>query len=154
MNYYAVLALKARVYLYAGEEAKALAVARELLTDSKVDEYFPAVDPNKLLANQDNPDRVFSTEVLAGIYVKDRADIHTTYFSSEQAGTNYLHPRKNYVNANLFAEETQDYRFQSCWRTASNENEGTYSSGRDRVFLCRFHVVDPVERGVLYRGRV
>ena len=61
--------------------------------------------PNKLLANQDNPDRVFSTEVLAGIYVKDRADIHTTYFSSEQAGTNYLHPRKNYVNANLFAEE-------------------------------------------------
>ena len=82
MNYYAVLALKARVYLYAGEEAKALAVARELLTDSKVDEYFPAVDPNKLLANQDNPDRVFSTEVLAGIYVKDRADIHTTYFSS------------------------------------------------------------------------
>ena len=95
MNYYAVLALKARVYLYAGEEAKALAVARELLTDSKVDEYFPAVDPNKLLANQDNPDRVFSTEVLAGIYVKDRADIHTTYFSSEQAGTNYLHPRKN-----------------------------------------------------------
>ncbi|MEI3422212.1 MAG: RagB/SusD family nutrient uptake outer membrane protein [Butyricimonas faecihominis] len=92
MNYYAVLALKARVYLYAGEEAKALAVARELLTDSKVDEYFPAVDPNKLLANQDNPDRVFSTEVLAGIYVKDRADIHTTYFSSEQAGTNYLHP--------------------------------------------------------------
>lgn len=65
MNYYAVLALKARVYLYAGEEAKALAVARELLTDSEVDEYFPAVDPNKLLANQDNPDRVFSTEVLA-----------------------------------------------------------------------------------------
>lgn len=41
MNYYAVLALKARVYLYAGEEAKALAVARELLTDSKVDELFP-----------------------------------------------------------------------------------------------------------------
>ena len=104
MNYYAVLALKARVYLCAGEEAKALAVARELLTDSKVDEYFPAVDPNKLLANQDNPDRVFSTEVLAGIYVKDRADIHTTYFSSEQAGTNYL-PRKNYVNANLLRKK-------------------------------------------------
>lgn len=126
MNYYAVLALKARVYLYAGEQAKALAVARKLLTDSKVDEYFPAVDPNKLLANQDNPDRVFSTEVLAGIYVKDRADIHSSYFSSEQAGTNYLHPRKNFVNANLFAEETQDYRFQTWWRTASNESEGGY----------------------------
>ena len=141
MNYYAVLALKARVYLYAGEEAKALAVARELLTDSKVDEYFPAVDPNKLLANQDNPDRVFSTEVLAGIYVKDRADIHTTYFSSEQAGTNYLHPRKNYVNANLFAEETQDYRFQSCWRTASNENEGGYD------FIKYEEIAKPTQAG-------
>lgn len=126
MNYYAVLALKARVYLYAGEQAQALAVARKLLTDAKVDEHFPAVDPNKLLANQDNPDRVFSTEVLAGIYLKDRADIHSNYFSSEQAGNNYLHPRKNFVNTNLFAEETQDYRFQAWWRTASNESEGGY----------------------------
>ncbi len=126
MNYYAVLALKARVYLYAGEQARALAAARKLLTDAKVDEHFPAVDPNKLLANQDNPDRVFSTEVLAGIYLKDRADIHSNYFSSEQAGNNYLHPRKNFVNTNLFAEETQDYRFQAWWRTASNESEGGY----------------------------
>ena len=141
MNYYAVLALKARVYLYAGEQANALAAARKLLTDPKVDEYFPAVDPNKLLANQDNPDRVFSTEVLAGIYVKDRADIHTTYFSSEQAGTNYLHPRKNYVNANLFAEETQDYRFQSCWRTASNENEGGYD------FIKYEEIAKPTQAG-------
>lgn len=35
MNYYAVLALKARVYLYAGEEASALAAARKLLTDRR-----------------------------------------------------------------------------------------------------------------------
>ena len=141
MNYYAVLALKARGYLYAGENTKALAVARKLLTDPKVDEHFPAVDPNKLLANQDNPDRVFSTEVLAGIYVKDRADIHTTYFSSEQAGTNYLHPRKNYVNTNLFAEETQDYRFQSWWRTSSNESEGGYD------FIKYEEIAKPTQAG-------
>ena len=134
MNYYAVLALKARGYLYAGENTKALAVARKLLTDPKVDEHFPAVDPNKLLANQDNPDRVFSTEVLAGIYVKDRADIHTTYFSSEQAGTNYLH-------TNLFAEETQDYRFQSWWRTASNESEGGYD------FIKYEEIAKPTQAG-------
>ena len=86
MNYYAVLALKARVYLYAGEPGKALEMARKLLADAKVNEHFPAVDPNKLLANQSNPDRVFSTEVLAGIYKKDRKDIYTGYFDSEQAG--------------------------------------------------------------------
>ena len=141
MNYYAVLALKARVYLYAGEQAQALAAARKLLTDAKVDEHFPAVDPNKLLANQDNPDRVFSTEVLAGIYLKDRADIHSNYFSSEQAGNNYLHPRKNFVNTNLFAEETQDYRFQAWWRTASNESEGGYD------FIKYEEIAQPAEKG-------
>ena len=127
MNYYAVLALKARVYLYAGEQANALAAARKLLTDPKVDEYFPAVDPNKLLANQSNPDRVFSTEVLTGIYKKDRVDIYTNYFSAEQAGNNYLHPRKDFVGTRLFAGETQDYRFQTWWQVASGVGESGHS---------------------------
>ena len=127
MNYYAVLALKARVYLYAGEQANALAAARTLLADSKVNEHFPAVDPNKLLANQSNPDRVFSTEVLAGIYKKDRVDIYTNYFSAEQAGNNYLHPRKDFVGTSLFAGETQDYRFQTWWQVASGVGESGHS---------------------------
>ena len=127
MNYYAVLALKARVYLYAGEQANALAAARKLLADSKVNEHFPAVDPNKLLANQSNPDRVFSSEVLAGIYKKDRVDIYTSYFSAEQAGNNYLHPRKDFVGTSLFAGETQDYRFQTWWQVASGVGESGHS---------------------------
>ena len=86
MNYYAVLALKARVYLYAGEPGKALEMARKLLTDTKVNEHFPAVDPNKLLANQSNPDRVFSTEVLAGIYKKDRKDIIPVILTRNKPG--------------------------------------------------------------------
>ena len=127
MNYYAVLALKARVYLYAGEQANALAAARNLLADSQVSEHFPAVDPNKLLANQSNPDRVFSSEVLAGIYKKDRVDIYTNYFSAEQAGNNYLHPRKDFVGTSLFAGETQDYRFQTWWQVASGVGESGHS---------------------------
>lgn len=123
MNYYAVVALKARVYLYAGEQVNALAAARKLLEDPKVNEYFPAVDPNTLLANQRNPDRVFSTEVLAGIYKKDREEIYTGYFDSEQAGNNYLHPRKDFVNTSLFAGETQDYRFQTWWQVSSGVGE-------------------------------
>ena len=123
MNYYAVLALKARVYLYAGEQARALDVAKKLLTDPKVNEYFPAVDPTKLLANQRNPDRVFSTEVLAGIYKKDRVAVYNSYFSSSSAGNNYLHPRKDFVSTNLFASETQDYRFQTWWQVSSGVGE-------------------------------
>lgn len=118
-NYYAVLGLKARVYLYAGENTNALAAARKLLTDTRVNEHFPAVDPNKLLANQSNPDRVFSTEVLTAVYKKDRGDIYTNYFDSEQSGSNFLQPRSDFVDGSLFANATQDYRFQAWWQVAS-----------------------------------
>lgn len=119
LNYYAVVGLKARVYLYAGDKVNALAAARQLLTDPKVNEYFPAVDPNKLLANQSNPDRVFSTEVLTGIYKKDRKDIYTNSFDPDNAGSNFLQPRADFLESNLFAGATQDYRFQSCWQVAA-----------------------------------
>ena len=51
-NYYAVLGLMARVYLYAEDYTNALAYATKLLNDPQVHEHFPAVDPTTLLANQ------------------------------------------------------------------------------------------------------
>lgn len=120
MNYYAVLALKARVYLYAGEKDKALQAAYKLLKDKTVSEWFPPVDPNKLLANNVDPDRVFSTEVLMGIYMKKRGDIYTYSFDAENAGNNFLQSRNSFVDGNLFAGETQDYRYQSQWAQATS----------------------------------
>lgn len=56
-NYWAVKALKARIYLYAGNKAKAYQYAREVIASGK----FPFVDRStfNLTANQD---RTFSTE--------------------------------------------------------------------------------------------
>ena len=141
MNYYAVLALKARVYLYAGEQARALDVAKKLLTDPKVNEYFPAVDPTKLLANQRNPDRVFSTEVLAGIYKKDRVTVYNSYFSSSSAGNNYLHPRKDFVSTSLFASETQDYRFQTWWPSGETDSEYFYAIFMSLIRLSEVYYI-------------
>ena len=118
-NYYAVLALKARIYLYIGDKEKALEYAKKLLEDPQVAKNFPAVDPNKLLANQANPDRIFSTEVLMGIYQKDRKTIYDFYFDPEQAGTNFLQPRADFVDKDLFGNATSDYRFQSQWQVAT-----------------------------------
>lgn len=86
----------------------------------------PAVDATKLLANQRNPDRVFSTEVLVGIYKKDRVTLYNSYFNSGSSGNNYLHPRKDFVNTSLFAGETQDYRFQTWWQVSSGVGETGY----------------------------
>ncbi len=124
-NYYSVKVLKARAYLYAGDKTNALAAAKSLLDDAAAQRHFPAVDPNQLLANYTNPDRVFSSEVLMGVYVKARDEAFTRYFSSETAGANFLQPYATYVNSRLFAlmftgaGETTDYRYQSQWEVAS-----------------------------------
>lgn len=119
LNYYAVLALKARAALYAGDKETALTAAKKLLNDAQFMSQFPAVDPNRLLANTTNPDRIFSTEVLAGLYKKDRGDIFTYTFSSENAGDNFLQPYKDYVTSRLFTSGTGDYRYQTWWRLAA-----------------------------------
>lgn len=125
-NYYAVKALKARVYLYAGRHAEALAAAKSLLNDPTVHQHFPPVDPNTLLANHTNPDRVFSSEVLMGVYVKNRDEAYSRYFSPETAGASFLQPHANYAGylfsmafGMLGGGETQDYRFQTHWEPAS-----------------------------------
>lgn len=128
-NYYSVKALLARVYLYVGDKSNALTKAKELLTDPKISEYFPPVDPSKLLANYTNPDRVFSSEILTGIYLKSREEAFSRYFSLETAGLTFLQPYTAYIGNYLFTNETQDYRFQSQWETAS----GVGASGH--VFL-------------------
>lgn len=118
VNYYAIAVLKARAYMWIGDYENALAEAKKITDDANVKEKFPWVDSSKLLGNQVNPDRVFSTEVLFGIYNKDRADIFTYNFDAQglNYGSSFLGPRANYIKNYLFKTEQQgDYRYQSQW---------------------------------------
>lgn len=133
-NYYSVIALKARAYLWAGDKVHALAEAKRLLEDETVATHFPAVDPNRLLGNSSNPDRVFSSEVLMGIYVKNRDEIYSDYFASSAPATNFLQPHSTYVLGTayslfshlLLGAESMDYRFQSQWEPASGVGASGY----------------------------
>lgn len=49
MNYYAVILLKARTYLWIGDYDKALAEARKITDSEQVQEFFPNVNANRLL---------------------------------------------------------------------------------------------------------
>ncbi len=125
-NYYTVIALKARAYIWANDNANALAQAKRLIEDDKVQSYFPAVDPNSLLANSSNPDRVFSSEVLTGIYMKTRDNVYSNHFSPDASNYNRLQPYSLYVLGNMFTiplfsitETSSDYRFQSQWEASS-----------------------------------
>jgi starch-binding outer membrane protein, SusD/RagB family len=125
-NYFATIALKARVYLYAGKKPEALATAKRLLADPKLQQHFPPVDPQKELNNHINPDRVFSSEVLTGSYVQNRDLVFQTYFNSDSATLkDFLQPYPGFLDR-LFAfggstgaKEYEDYRYKLHWEPAS-----------------------------------
>ena len=55
-----------------------------------------------------------------GFYDKARADIYMYYFDDETAGNNFLQPKPNFVLSSLFGNESQDYRYQTHWKTATS----------------------------------
>lgn len=127
-NYYAVKALKARAYLWGGDNANARKYALELINDQKVQDMFPVVNASKLLANPTNPDRVFSSEVFMGIYDKDRDNVYNNFFASSAPVYQLLQPRTGFIAGGsnglfthlLLGPETSDYRFQGQWEASTN----------------------------------
>ena len=64
LNYYAVSALLARVNLYAGQKQDALTYAVEVIRASN-NGIFPFVDRSLVVGNPEDPDRIFSSEVVS-----------------------------------------------------------------------------------------
>ena len=115
LNYYAVLALKARVYLYADRKTEALTYAKMLIEEPKREEYFPFVAFDNV-TNGQNPDRIFSSEVLFALLSDNRNTIYTNYFDSENA-SNKLIPRENVIETLFGEERVSDYRYK-WWQTS------------------------------------
>ena len=122
MNYYAVILLKARLYLWTGDYENALLEAKKIADSEKVKEFFPNVNPNRLLANSTNPDRGFSTECLFGFYESAMGEIYLDSFSGSLDVAVALQPRVGYMDV-LFSS-TSDYRRQSQW-TGSVSSSGS-----------------------------
>jgi len=66
LNYYAVKALQARVLLWAGRTGEARSAALAVLQEGE--KWFPWLDPSQIETVQPNPDRIFSPEILFGVY--------------------------------------------------------------------------------------
>ncbi len=113
LNYYAVCLLTARAYIWMNDYENALIQARKLVDDSAVAATFPWVDPVKLLANNNDPDRVFSTECLFGYYNGRMSDIFENNFNGNLAVSQVLQPRSGYLN--ILFPNNSDYRRQSQW---------------------------------------
>lgn len=114
MNYYAVKALKARVYLYLGKNQEAYKCATELLDDAKFKEMFPFIKVESVNDSK-NPDRFFYTEQLFCMQNLLRDQLYTDLFDPQLEENNFLAPTQEAV-VNLFAGADQDYRYKMMWR--------------------------------------
>ncbi|UAY55705.1 RagB/SusD family nutrient uptake outer membrane protein [Arachidicoccus terrestris] len=110
-NYYAVIALEARVQLYKGDNGAAHAAAKEALT--AIDKWFPWMPYTDILNNA-NPNRIFSPEVLFGIYNQNMYINYQTYFSPTLQNYTVLNALPGRLSA-VFENNTNDYRYTTTW---------------------------------------
>ena len=121
MNLFAVEGIKARFYLYIGQKQKAYETVypfvgeqvkyREFMAD-----YFPFVE-QKYIINE-NPDRVFYSEILFGIQNSQRNALYENMFEYLLEVQTFMAPRISTIEG-LFAGRMEDYRNKQ-WR----ENPG------------------------------
>lgn len=120
INYYAATLLKARAYIWMGDYTNALAEARKITDDKVVETAFPWVNPSRLLANNTNPDRIFSTECFYGYYRSDLGNIYKNTFAGSLDASNTLQPAIGKLS--MLFKTSGDYRRQSQWTASTGLN--------------------------------
>lgn len=122
MNYYAVKLLLARAYLYIGDKENALKAAKEVIDIQE--RLFPWVDAAVVSGTKENPDRVFSTELIFALQNVNRSTVYTNSFDAGNLKlATLLAPTKEVVEENLFGDELSDLRYKT-WLDKSVEIEG------------------------------
>jgi len=125
LNYFAVKALLARVYLWTGDKVNALKESEELLAAAQVPgaEKFPFVK-NASATNATIPDRMFSTEVLFSLYNMNRTALQNSIFIPTLEATKRLSFAGTLTEGrvNEMYEDKNDYRYK-IW--ANYNNNGT-----------------------------
>lgn len=112
MNYYAVLGLKARVLLYKGDKAGALAAATQAI--EQAGKWFPWTPGNQTLPGIQNPDRTFSSEVIFGLQNYDLYTQQRNLFAATIVASAILAPVPERLTE-AFENNENDYRLRINW---------------------------------------
>lgn len=116
LNYYAVIGLKARLFLYRGDKVNALKCAKEIMA---VADKFPWTTVTNALSEPQNPDRVFSTEMLFGVMNTQLYSRYSALFDPSLTSASILAPIESRVNA-VYENNENDYRFNLNWQEPSS----------------------------------
>ncbi|MDI3320579.1 RagB/SusD family nutrient uptake outer membrane protein [Pinibacter soli] len=114
MNYYAVKGLQARVYMYRNDKTNAYLASQFVITNAQ--KYFPWVTSTAVISNKDNPDRMFSTELLFAVQTLDMYGNYSKYFGPSNTDASILAPLDGRLTTMMeSATYPNDYRLNPCW---------------------------------------
>lgn len=133
LNYYAVTALFARASLYFGDKEAALNYAQEVIS-SVNDGVFSFVDKSLVTGSPDDPDRIFSSEILFALSHAQRNSLFKDYYDPSRI-PNYVFRMDNDLMSNLIfgggaltGGNQDDYRYRVNWvATGANRYFYKYS---------------------------
>ena len=116
MNYYAVRALQARAWLWIGENEKALEAAKAVIDAPLVQSgrLFPWTPFANISRSQD-PDRIFSSEVIFGIRNREMYNNFNRWFAGTLQSSAIFNPNARRLHS-AFENNRNDYRYTlSTW---------------------------------------
>ena len=130
LNYYAVSALLARSSLYFGDKESAYRSAMEMIEASE-DGIFPFVDKALVTGSPDDPDRIFSSEVIFALSHSQRNTLFKDYYDPSRIPNYVFRMDNDLMNDAVFGGgaatggNQDDYRYRVNW-TATGNNRYFY----------------------------
>ena len=137
LNYYAVSALLARVNLYAGQKQDALTYAVEVIRASN-NGIFPFVDRSLVVGNPEDPDRIFSSEVVFALSHAKRSQLFLNYFNPART-TFTFRMESDLISKAIFGGGAETGGYQDDYRNRVNWS----TSGENRYFYKYSEHDDP-----------
>jgi len=112
-NYFANKALAARVYLWRNDKVSALSYAKEVIAYSNL---FPWVTAASITGDSQNPDRIFSTELLFSVFTKDLYTTYNKLFYYEVTASDILATGSSAYLEAIYEGNSNDYRKDYVWK--------------------------------------
>lgn len=155
LNYYAVTALLARSSLYFGDKEQAYRYATEVIKAGNQG-VFPFVDKSLVTGSPDDPDRIFSSEVIFALTHSQRNTLFKNYFDPSRI-PNYVFRMDNDLMSNIVfgggaatGGNQDDYRYRVNWvATGANRYYYKYSDMVDSGNI-RNTMIPMVRLGEMY----
>ena len=126
LNYYAVKALLARVYMYQGEVGLAAEQAEDVIAIHNQEGFFPFVESADALARE--PDRVFSSEILFGLQNLNVKSLYSSMFDAiTLKPKSLLAPKADVISQLYPGSDVDDLRYRTSLNKTTEVGGNNYA---------------------------